>query len=394
MELPNTMRIPDWPYYDSEEIDAVKRILTAGKVNYWTGDQSKKFEEEFSKWCGTKYAIALSNGSVALTTAYLSIGIKKGDEVITTSRTFIATSSTLVLLGAIPIFADVELKSGCISVRTIEKLITKKTKAISVVHLGGWPIDMNPIMELAGKHNLYVIEDCSQAHGAEINKRKVGSFGDVATWSFCQDKIISTGGEGGMITTNDKKIKDFIWSYKDHGKSYDLMQKNINAISYQKIYQGFGTNLRITEIQSAIGRIQLRKLKDWTNIRKKNAEVIINKLKNLKIARIEVPSENFVHAWYKLYVYLDFNFINNNWNRDKIIKEITNNGFPAFSGSCSELYMEDCFIEAGLTPQTRLPNAKILGLTSLMFLVHPTISESIMDDYAEVIYKVLKRASI
>ena len=219
------MRIPDWPYYDNEEIEAVKRILTAGKVNYWTGDQSKKFEEEFSNWCGTKFAIALSNGSVALTTAYLSIGIKQGDEVITTSRTFIATSSTLVLLGAIPIFADVDLESGCISAKTIEKLITKKTKAISVVHLAGWPVDMDKIMELARSHNLYVIEDCSQAHGAEINNRKVGSFGNVATWSFCQDKIISTGGEGGMITTNDKKIRDFIWSYKDHGKSYDLNAK-------------------------------------------------------------------------------------------------------------------------------------------------------------------------
>ena len=388
------MRIPDWPYYDNEEIEAVKRILTAGKVNYWTGDQSKKFEEEFSNWCGTKFAIALSNGSVALTTAYLSIGIKKGDEVITTSRTFIATSSTLVLLGAIPIFADVDLESGCISAKTIEKLITKKTKAISVVHLGGWPVDMDEIMELARSYNLYVIEDCSQAHGAEINNRKVGSFGNVATWSFCQDKIISTGGEGGMITTNDKKIRDFIWSYKDHGKSYDLMQKNINAISYQKIYKGFGTNLRITEMQSAIGRIQLRKLKNWRNIRKRNAEIIISRLKKLDIARIEKPPEKFVHAWYKLYVYLDFKFIKNNWNRDKIIKEITKNGFPAFSGSCSELYMENCFIEAGLKPEIRLPNSKLLGLTSLMFVIHPTISESIMEDYAEVIYQVLKRASI
>ena len=388
------MRIPDWPVYDNEEIGAVKKILAAGKVNYWTGDQSKKFEKEFANWCGTKYAIALSNGSVALTTAYLSVGIKKGDEVITTSRTFIATSSTLVLLGAVPIFADVELDSGCISAKTIENLITNKTKAISVVHLGGWPIDMDSIMELARKHNLYVIEDCSQAHGAEINNRKVGSFGNVATWSFCQDKIISTGGEGGMITTNYKKIKDFIWSYKDHGNSYDLMKKNINAIAYQKIYQGFGTNLRITEMQSAIGRIQLRKLKNWTNIRKRNAEVIINKLKNLKIARIEIPPKNFVHAWYKLYVYLDLKYIKDDWNRDKIIKEIVKDGFPAFSGSCSELYMENCFIEAGLKPDNRLPNAKLLGLTSLMFLIHPTISKAIMDKYAEVIYQVLKKASI
>ena len=146
------MKIPDWPFYDNEEISAVKKILAAGKVNYWTGDQSKKFEKEFANWCGTKYAIALSNGSVALTTAYLSVGIKKGDEVITTSRTFIATSSTLVLLGAIPIFADVELDSGCISAKTIENLITNKTKAISVVHLGGWPIDMDSIMVVKVYH--------------------------------------------------------------------------------------------------------------------------------------------------------------------------------------------------------------------------------------------------
>ena len=211
--------IEPWPHFDSEQIDSCVRVLASGKVNRWTGDETSLFEQEFSKWCGSSNAIAMANGSLALSSAYLAIGLGKGDELITTPRTFIATASSAVLLGARPVFADVDSDSGAITADTIAPLITPRTKAISVVHLGGWPADMPAICDLARAHDLAVIEDCAQAHGACINGHSVGSFGDVAAWSFCQDKIITTAGEGGMVSTSRPEIWDAMWAFKDHGKT-------------------------------------------------------------------------------------------------------------------------------------------------------------------------------
>ena len=392
------MKLSPWPFYDDEQVSNVSKILKSGKVNYWTGDQGKIFEKEFSEKFDAKYSVALANGSLALSCAYLALDLKKGDEIITTPRTFIATSMAAINLGAKPIFADVDINTGCINHLTIESLITKKTKAISVVHLGGWPADMENICKLAKKYQLYVIEDCSQAHGAKIKVndeyRSVGSFGHLSCWSFCQDKIISTAGEGGMITTNDYEIYQKIWSYKDHGKSYEAVFNKKHSTGFRYLHEDLGSNYRMTEIQASIGRIQLKNLDKTQKIREKNAYILFTALDKLDILRIPTPSKSVIHAWYKFYAYINEDKLSKNWNRDKIIQKLTEEGFPAFSGSCSEIYMEKCIEKLKIQPSKRLKNAKNLGETSLCFLVDPLINNNEMHEYATNIRKVLESASI
>ena len=388
------MNISSWPEFDNDQINAVIKVLNSGKVNSWTGNQTKLFENQFSKWSGSKYSIALANGSLALSSAYLACGIKKNDEVITTPRTFLATASSIALLNAIPIFADIDIDSGNITAKTIEPLINKKTKAISIVHLGGWPADMESICDLAKSYNLKVIEDCAQAHGASINGKMVGSFGDIGCWSFCQDKIISTGGEGGMITTSLNDFWERIWSFKDHGKNLKTINQTNKTALFKYVHDRLGSNFRLTEMQSAIGIIQLKKLKSWTKLRQKNAKILINKLKDCRPLRVPIPENRFQHAWYKLHCYVDPNFLSENWNRDRIINEIRASGYPAYQGSCSEIYLEKCFLDKGLNPKKRLKNAKALGDTSIMFLVDQTISNENMNKYAELIKHIIEKATI
>ncbi len=386
------MELAGWPFYTEEEIEEVKNVLNSGKVNYWTGNQTNLFEKEFAKEIGVEYAVAFANGTLALSAAYLALGIKKGDEIITTPRTFIATASTIMLLGAKPIFADVDINSGNITAENIKPLINKSTKAISVVHLGGWPAEMEPICALAKEYDLLILEDCSQAHGASLRGKKIGSYGDIATWSFCQDKIISTGGEGGMVTTNNMEFYKKVWGLKDHGKCIDLIRKDNNqSNSFKWLHKNLGSNCRLTEMQSAIGRIQLKNLSKTNLLRTRNANILSDKLKDVPLVRIPQPPEDVKHAWYKFYVYLDQNKLKNNWNREKIINHLNKKGAKTFSGSCSEIYLEECF--KGIAPKKRLIVAKKLGETSLMFLVHQTISEEQMNKYALLIKKVLKEAS-
>ncbi len=389
-------KLPNWPFFDKKQIKEVTNVLESGRINYLTGNQGELFEKKFSDLIKVKYSIAMSNGSVALSACYASLGIGIGDEVITTSRTFIATSSTIVLCGATPIFADVDPESGCITSETIEPLINNRTKAIAVVHFAGWPADMESICRLAKKHNIYVIEDCAQAHGAEIlvdeRYRSVGTFGDVSAWSFCQDKIISTGGEGGMITTNNPEIKKFIWSFKDHGKNFDLYKSPNSNFTFKWVHENFGNNFRMTEMQSVIGIKQLELLNNWTKIRTNNARIIREKLEDLNAISIPIPSKKYKHAWYKFYCYIEKDAFKEGWSRDRIIQEIRGNDYPAFSGGCSEIYLEKCFQNSGIFPKERLKVARNLGESSLMFLVHPTINESQMYTYAEVVKEIIKQS--
>ncbi len=386
------MNLPNWPTYDIEEIESVSKILKSGRVNYKTGQVGKEFERKFASFCGCKYAVAVANGSLALSAAYSSLKLSPGDEFITTPRTFIATSSTAVLNGLIPIFADVDINTGNITAKSIEPLITEKTKAICVVHIAGWPADMDEICSLALKYNIKIIEDCSQAHGAKINGKSVGSFGDVSTWSFCQDKIISTGGEGGMLTTNSKEIYDFVLSYIDHGKTQESIKRNKSTKGYKWVHDRFGNNFRLTEMQSQIGIIQLKKISKWIKIRERNSYILYKKISGLNLVRIPFPKKNIQHAWYKFYFYLNTEFISSKWNRDRIIQEINKKNMPAFHGGCSEIYLENCFRNKGLGPNKRLNVAKELGDTSIMLLVHPTIDEENMLIYANIVYEILSKA--
>ena len=384
------INFPSWPYYSPEEINKVLDILSSGKVNQWTGDQCKKFENEFAKWSGVKYSVAVANGTVALETALKCLDLKVGSEVIVPSKSFIATASAVVNCGLKPIFADIDMDSQNISAETIRPLISNKTKAFICVHLAGWPSEMDEIIDLAKKNNIFVIEDCAQAHGATYRTLPVGSIGHIGCWSFCQDKIISTAGEGGMITTNDEKLYKKIWSFKDHGKSYDLSLRPNKSNRFIWLHETIGTNYRMTEIQAAIGRIQLKKIYSWHKLRKKYANMIWTLALSIKGLRVPIVPEYLEHAFYKCYVFVEIEKIKPNWSRDRIIDEINKNGVPCFSGSCSEIYLENAFKKNNLSPKNRNPNAKKLGETSIVFLIHPTMEES----HILIMLKVIKEIMI
>jgi dTDP-4-amino-4,6-dideoxygalactose transaminase len=381
-----------WPSFTQEEAAAVQKMLLSNKVNYWTGSEAREFEKEFARWCGTHYAVALTNGTVALDLALKALDIGPGDEVVVTPRTFIASISCVVNAGATPVFADVERESGNLSATTIEKVLTKKTKAVICVHLAGWPCDMDPIMALAQQHGFQVIEDCAQAHGAYYKDRPVGSIGHIGAWSFCQDKIMTTGGEGGMVTTNDESLWRSMWSFKDHGKSYEAVYERSHAPGYRWLHESFGTNWRMMEFQAVIGRMQLERMAQWHIARTQHAQAIWNVCRSFTAVRVPKLAGS-VHAHYKCYVYVQPEHLRAGWTRDKIIEAINALGVPCYQGSCSEVYLEKAFLDKGLGPAQRLPLAKELGETSLMFLVHPTLTKDEMAKTCAVISQVLTQAS-
>ena len=388
-----------WPSFTQAEADAVSQVILSNKVNYWTGTECREFETEFAEWADSEYAIAMGNGTLALDVALQALEIGAGDEVIVTPRTFIASISSVVNIGATPIFADVEEATGNITAETIAKVITPNTKAIVCVHLAGWPCDMDSIMALAKQHNLYVIEDCAQAHGTRYKGRSVGSIGHVGAWSFCQDKIMTTGGEGGMVTTNEEQLWRKMWAYKDHGKSYAAVYETEHPPGYRWLHESFGTNWRMTEMQAAIGRIQLTRMSDWTAKRTINAQTILDECdKWQEIGYLSVPRlENTpafaecTHGYYKLYVYVQPDNLPEGWTRDRIIAEINALKVPCYSGSASEVYLEKAFDNTGLRPETRLPVAKQLGETSMMFLVHPTLTQNEIEQTVSAIHSVFSK---
>ncbi|WP_150138688.1 DegT/DnrJ/EryC1/StrS family aminotransferase [Candidatus Enterovibrio escicola] len=383
-----------WPSFTQEEANAVSKVILSNKVNYWTGSEGREFEREFATWADAQFAVALANGTLALDIALKALEIGSGDDVITTPRTFLASASSIVTAGATPVFADVDLNSQGVTAETIEQALTPKTKAVIVVHLAGMPAEMDDIMALSEKHGFYVIEDCAQAHGAKYKGRSVGSIGHIGAWSFCQDKIMTTGGEGGMVTTNDESLWKKMWAYKDHGKSWDSIYNKDHPAGFRWLHDSFGTNWRLTEMQSAIGRIQLQKMSEWTAKRQKNAKLIDEAFQQFDSIRlVEVP-EYIEHAEYKHYVFVNQEMLNELWSRDRIVSEITALNVPCFQGSCSEVYLEKAFDNTEFRPKERLKVAKELGESSLMFLVHPTLTDENMLDTCNAIIDVMTKATI
>jgi dTDP-4-amino-4,6-dideoxygalactose transaminase len=428
-----------WPSFTAKEADAVSEVLLSGQVNYWTGSQCREFEREFAEWADTRYAIALMNGTVALDVALKALGVGPGDEVVVTPRSFIASVSCVVNAGATPMFAEVDADSGNITAASIEAVLSPATRAVICVHLAGWPCDMDPIMALAERYGLFVIEDCAQAHGARYKGRSVGSIGHVGAWSFCQDKIISTGGEGGMVTCNDEALWRAMWSCKDHGKSYAAVYEREHPPGFRWLHESFGTNWRMTEMQAAIGRIQLRRMKDWTAARTANAMAIrevmlpftgeggVVRMPEMRcfdcplrrwtaasatpprsdgdsttdiiasdeVARRSIQDEHCTcqHAYYKFYAYIQPKNLAAGRSRDRIVDEINARGVPCYTGSCSEIYLEKAFEGTGFRPSERLPVAKELGEASLMFLVHPTLTDADIRKTQDVVGEVLGLAS-
>lgn len=383
-----------WPCFTEEEADAVKNVLLSNRVNYWTGTECREFEKEFATWCGTEHAIAVANGTLALDACLATLNIGTGDEVIVTSRTFLASVSAIANTGAKPVFADIDRDSQNIIAATIEPLLTLKTKAIVCVHLAGWPCEMDEIRSLATTHNLKIIEDCAQAHGAAYNGKPVGSLGDIAAWSFCQDKIMTTGGEGGMVTTNNKDLWDRAWSLKDHGKEWSAVYETKHSPGFRWLHNSLGHNWRMTEMQGAIGRIQLLRMTRWSEARTRNATKIQDSAKSCLCFRIPETPDHISHANYKCYVFIRPERLKLDWNRDRIMNEINKLGVPCFSGSCSEVYLEKAFTQNSVRPTQRLPAAKELGETSLMFLVHPTLTENEINQTCSAIKTVAEKAGL
>jgi dTDP-4-amino-4,6-dideoxygalactose transaminase len=381
-----------WPSFSIEEATAVQNVILSNKVNYWTGTECREFEKEFAAWVGTEYAVALSNGTLALDLALKALHISAGDEVIVTPRTFLASASCIVNAGAIPVFADVDRDSQNITAETIRAVLTSRSRAIICVHLAGWPCDMDPIMELAEEHGLFVIEDCAQAHGARYKGRMVGSIGHIGAWSFCQDKIMTTGGEGGMVTTNSRKWWRDMWSYKDHGKSWEAMYEREHPPGYRWVHDSFGTNWRMLETQAVIGRIQLQRMSLWTAQRQANARRVAAACAEFAALRVPTVPDHVEHACYKFYAFVEPDKLEEGWTRDRIVDEISSRGVPCMQGTCSELYLEKAFDNTAYRPKERLKVARELGETSLMFLVHPTLTEADIAKTCQTIRDVFSMA--
>jgi dTDP-4-amino-4,6-dideoxygalactose transaminase len=388
-----TRKFAPWPSLSEDEVEAASIVLRSGKLNYWTGEEVRRFEDEFASFAGCQHAIAVANGTVALELALYALRIGAGDDVIVPSRTFVASASCAIMRGAKPVFADVDPISQTLTADSIREVLTPRTKAIIAVHLAGWPCDMDPIIELAREHGLRVIEDCAQAHGATYKGRPVGCLGDIAAFSFCQDKIMSTGGEGGMLTTNDHELWQRGWSFKDHGKDHDAAYEQQTSSGFRWLHDSFGTNWRLTEMQAAIGRSLLAKLPGQVELRRRNAHILSQRFGTLPALRVTIPHEEIGHAYYKYYVFLCPEWLRDGWSRDRLLQAVTAEGIPCFSGSCSEIYLEKAFPE-DMRPTRRLRAARQLGETSLMFLVHPTLSQQDMLDTARAVEKVLKSASV
>ena len=375
-----------WPSYSSTMIDNIVNILESGKVNQWTGNKVNTFQNVFAEYFDVKHAVAVFNGSVAIELCLRAIQLESGDEVIVTPRSFIASASSITICGGIPIFVDIDPNSQNITLDNIKKAVTSKTKAVILVHLSGWPCDVIEIVKWCHEHNIYVIEDCAQSHGSKYMDKYLGTFGDINAWSFCQDKIISTAGEGGMVTTNNTELFKKAWSYKDHGKNLDKINQSNPSGMFRWIHDTIGTNWRMTEIQASIGIDSLIYLDDWIKHRRRSAEIYNNELEKLDICRLTIPDNKYYHSYYKYYFFINDKYIINDETRDNIIKQIRNENIPCFQGSCSEINKELAF-----DINVDLPVAKQLFKTSIMLLVDPTISHKSILESAKIIKKILKK---
>jgi dTDP-4-amino-4,6-dideoxygalactose transaminase len=394
------MEFAPWPFFSDDEIQAAVNVLKSGKINQWTGDEVLAFEKEFAGYVGTSHAIALANGSLALDMALAAFDVGKNDEVIVTPRSFVASAGCVGLRGAVPVFVDVDPVSQNITVETISKAVTPKTKAVIAVNLAGWPCDLLSIKSFCEHNDLFLIEDCAQAHGAAFEGKKAGSFGDCAVFSFCQDKIMTTGGEGGLLVTDSEEIWKTVWSMKDHGKDYLKTFCQDHDPGFRWLVDSFGTNGRMTEMQAAMGRVMLKKLDEWVAKRRSHAHLLTQGFETVPGLRVTVPGPQVYHAYYKYYVFIEPDALTASWTRDAVVAALNSAGVPCNTGSCPEIYLEKAFkkgmfrLQGAIpdNPEGRLPVARQLGETSLMFPVHPTLTAASIAYVIDQMKKVMTQA--
>ena len=386
---------PAWPVLDDDVIEAAEKVLRSGRISYWTGIEGRTLEREYADALGRRHSVAVANGTLALELALRAFEIGPGDEVVVPARTFIATASCVVAVGATPVIADIDPLSGNLTADTVRAVLTPRTAAVIPVHLGGWPVDMDPLLELAAHRDLVVIEDCAQAHGATYKGRPVGSIGDAGAFSFCQDKII-TSAEGGLLALDDDAAYARAWSYKDHGKSLAKLSDPAflaEKTSFKWIHDSFGSNFRLGEVEAAMVRVQLGRLDAVHARRARNATHLARALARIPGLDVPLPPEGLEHAFYRLYAFVRLEALAPGWDRDRIAAAIVAEGVPCQYGTCAEIYREQAFAAAGLGPSSRLPGAARAHDTSLAFFVHPTVGEDDVADAVAAARKVMAEAA-
>lgn len=380
-----------WPFFGEDEIVAATAVLRSGRVNSWTGTETERFEEEFATECGRRFGIAVANGTLALELALHAIDLQPDDEVIVPARSFFATAGCVVRAGGVPVFADIDQNTQNLDATTVHPCWSERTRALICVHLAGHPCDMDPLIEQCRERGVALIEDCAQAHGARYRGRPIGGLGDIGCFSFCQDKIITTGGEGGMVLLDSEAQWRRAWAFKEHGKSYDAVFVDQHPSGFRWYHESIGSNFRITEMQSAIGRLQLRKLDDWVSKRRRNAAILHEKLGDHDLIRMPFEAAWAHNAFYRLYGFVRPERFREGWTRDRLTSELRSQGIPSISGSCPEIYREKAFLTDGGAME-RLPVAKELGETSFHLQVHPTLRVETMEHRAEVIRALFDQA--
>lgn len=391
-----TAPLPAWPVFAETTALEVAQKVRTGRVNYWTGGDSRLLEQRYAETLGRNHAVAVANGTVAIELALRAFGVGAGDEVVVPARTFIATAGAVVAAGATPVVADVDPDSGNLTARTVEAVLSPATRAVIAVHVGGWPVEMDPLLELARSRSLLLFEDAAQAHGARYRDRPVGALGsDAATFSFCNDKIISCG-EGGILVLDDEDAFRRAWSFRDHGKSFDGVHEALNSTdssAYRWLVESFGTNWRLAELCAPLALAGLASLPEYHRVRTRNAVRLAHALGGLESLRVPLPPEHMAHAYYRLYGFVRPERLAEGWDRDRITTAIAAEGIPCGYGTCAEIYREQAFAVAGVAPAGRLPFAAELHDTSLAFLVHPTLSDADIDDTAAAVTRVMEAAT-
>ncbi|KWV92897.1 DegT/DnrJ/EryC1/StrS aminotransferase family protein [Erythrobacter sp. YT30] len=382
----------NWPCHEQDEIEAVSKVLASGRVNSLVhGDQNKAFEKEFADYVGVPFAVAVSNGTVSIELALRALGVGKGDEVIVPARSFFATTSAVVAVGATPVFAEVETDTQNIDPASVERVISDKTRAIACVHLAGQPCDMDRLCDIAERHGLFLIEDCAQAHGAMWRGRAVGSFGDAGSFSFCTDKIMSTGGEGGMLVMKDETVWRRSWAYKDHGKDPIRLREKSNSApgEFRYCIDDFGSNFRMTEMQAAIGRLQLKKLDDWVARRRENACALVEEAtKHPAVSSMNVPDHAF-HTFYKCYVLLDLQLLPEGVSRSMVLAALMAEGIACGSGSCPDMSREGAFSDLEVRRDGDLAASHEMAARTIMFQVDHTLTPEDTARYGRALVRVL-----
>jgi perosamine synthetase len=376
---PKTRReaFPRWPLLGPEDIAAVAEVLDSGKLTQLSGRSVGDFERAFAKWHGAEHCVATSSGTTAIHAALIALGVAPGDEVIVPAHTFIASATPVLHQGATPVFADVDERTFCISPDSVRERITERTRAIIAVHLNGHPADLDALLEIARPRGIAIIEDAAQAHGATYKGRKAGTIGEAGCFSFWEDKIITTGGEGGAILTADASLAERMRRIRHHGEG-----PIEGARAYYHLELGY--NYRMTAMQAATGLVQLRKLEEYLIARRRNATHLSERLG--EIPQVEPPfiADYAVHSYYKYVCRL---------RRDsgidiaRFVSAVAAEGLPISRRYPTPLPQQPVFRNAGLA-DAACPVADRLSSELFTMLVHPTASVADMDDYVTAIAKV------